>query len=208
MPQLEFMKQDKYPTIGAIVQRLRKQFKLTLNDLAQKSGLSISAVSKIENDQVSPTYETIVRLAIGLEVDVTELFGGTSDKAGATGRLVVTRGGEGILQKTPHYEYEMLGAELASKQFTPLLTRVRAHSIKEFSKIEGHPGEEFFYVLSGEVLLYTEHYAPVRLSPGDSSYFDSSMGHALVSVSGTDAMILWIATRVHGILARDNFSNR
>ncbi|WP_161491293.1 cupin domain-containing protein [Bradyrhizobium neotropicale] len=58
--------------------------------------------------------------------------------------------------------------------------------------------EEFFYVLSGEVLLYTEHYAPIRLSPGDCSYFDSTMGHALVSAGEEDALILWIATRVHG----------
>ena len=208
MAQLDYANQSKYPPIGVTVQRLRKQFGLTLTDLAQRSGLSASALSKIENGQVSPTYDTILRLASGLDVDVTELFGSTPSKAGASGRLVVTRDGEGILQKTPHYEYEMLGAELSTKAFTPLLTRVRARSIADFSKIEGHAGEEFFYVLLGEVLLYTEHYAPVRLTQGDSSYFDSSMGHALVSVSEKDAEILWIATRVHGILAQDNASSR
>ncbi|QRM33001.1 helix-turn-helix domain-containing protein [Microvirga sp. VF16] len=207
MAQLDYVNENKYPPIGVTVQRLRKQFGFTLNDLAQQSGLSVSALSKIENGQVSPTYDTILRLAAGLDVDVTELFGSTT-KAGAAGRLVVTRAGEGILQKTPHYEYEMLGAELSTKQFTPLLTRVRAHSIKEFPKIEGHLGEEFFYVLSGDVLLYTQHYAPVRLSPGDSSYFDSTMGHALVSVSDEDALILWIATRVHGILVQENPPSR
>ncbi|RWM09754.1 MAG: XRE family transcriptional regulator [Mesorhizobium sp.] len=202
MTQLDSVHEHKYPPVGVTVQKLRKQFRLTLNDLAQRAGLSISAVSKIENGQVSPTYDTILRLSVGLGVDVTELFGSTSSKSGAAGRLVVTRGGEGILQRTPHYEYELLGADLASKQFTPLLTRVRAHSIKEFSKIEGHLGEEFFYVLSGEVILHTEHYAPVRLLPGDSSYYDSTMGHALVSASEEDALILWIATRVHGVLVQ------
>ncbi|MER9795488.1 XRE family transcriptional regulator [Mesorhizobium sp. M0213] len=203
MVQIDYVKQTNYPPIGVTVQRLRKQLKFTLNDLAQRSRLSLSAVSKIENGQVSPTYETILRLAIGLNVDVTELFGSTTDKAGAAGRMVVTRRGEGIPQKSPHYEYEMLSAGLSTKEFTPLLTRVRARSIKEFSEIQGHRGEEFFYVLSGEVMLHTEHYAPVRLFPGDSSYFDSTMGHALVSVSEEDAQILWIATRVHGVLAQD-----
>lgn len=203
MAQVDYVAQNNHPPIGMIVQKLRKHSRLTLNDLAQKSGLSLSAVSKIENGQVSPTYETIQRLAVGLNVDVTELFGSTTNKPGAAGRMVVTRRGEGILQKTPHYEYEMLSAELSTKQFTPLLTHVRARSIKEFSEIQGHRGEEFFYVLSGEVMLHTEHYAPVRLFPGDSSYFDSTMGHALISVSEEDALILWIATRVHGVLVQN-----
>lgn len=203
MAQADYVAQNNHPPIGMIVQKLRKHSGLTLSDLSQKSGLSLSAVSKIENGQVSPTYETILRLAVGLNVDVTELFGSTTNKPGAAGRMVVTRRGEGILQKTPHYEYEMLSAELSTKQFTPLLTHVHARSIKEFSEIQGHRGEEFFYVLSGEVMLHTEHYAPVRLFPGDSSYFDSTMAHALVSVSEEDALILWIATRVHGVLVQN-----
>ncbi|QOG21077.1 helix-turn-helix domain-containing protein [Bradyrhizobium sp. SEMIA] len=207
MAQLGYVNQNKYPPIGVTVQKLRKQFRLTLNDLAQQSGVSVSALSKIENGQASPTYDTILRLATGLDVDVTELFGTSPNKRDAAGRLVVTREGEGILQKTPHYEYEMLAAELSNKRFTPLLTRVRAHSITEFSRIEGHMGEEFFFVLSGEVVLHTEHYAPVRLAQGDCSYFDSTMGHALVSAGVEDALILWIATRVHGVLAQDDSSN-
>ncbi|BCG97204.1 MULTISPECIES: helix-turn-helix domain-containing protein [unclassified Mesorhizobium] len=202
MALLEHANHAKYPKIGVTVHKLRKKFRLTLNDLGQKSGLSPSAVSKIENGQVSPTYETILRLAVGLDVDVTELFGSTP-KTSATSRMVITRAGEGIVQSTPHYEYEMLCAGLATKEFTPLLTYIRARSIDDFAEIKGHFGEEFFYVMSGEVMLYTEHYAPVRLLPGDSSYYDSAMGHALVSVSEDDALILWIATRVHGVLVQD-----
>ncbi|MGO7961204.1 helix-turn-helix domain-containing protein [Rhizobium leguminosarum] len=202
MTNVEAVNEDNYPPIGQTVQRLRKRQKLTLNDLAQKSGLSTSAVSKIENAQVSPTYETILRLAVGLNVDVTELFGGSSTPASAAGRIAVTRKGAGIVQKTPHYEYEMLGAELSKKEFTPLLTTVRARSIHEFAEIQGHTGEEFLFVLSGKVILHTEHYEPILLWPGDSSYYDSTMGHALISVGEEDATVLWVATRVHGVLAR------
>ncbi|RVG23093.1 XRE family transcriptional regulator [Sinorhizobium meliloti] len=202
MTNVEAVNDDNYPPIGLTVQILRKRQKLTLNDLAQKSGLSISAVSKIENAQVSPTYETILRLAVGLNVDVTELFGGSSTPTSAAGRITVTRKGTGIVQKTPHYEYEMLAAELSKKEFTPLLTKIRARSIQEFAEMQGHTGEEFFFVLSGQVALHTEHYEPILLSPGDSSYFDSAMGHALISVGEEDATVLWVATRVHGVLAR------
>lgn len=202
MTNVDVVNDDNYPPIGLTVQRLRKRQKLTLNDLAQKSGLSTSAVSKIENAQVSPTYETILRLALGLNVDVTELFGGVQTRPSAAGRIAITPKGTGIFQKTPHYEYEMLGAGLSKKEFTPLLTKIRARSIQEFPEMQGHAGEEFFFVLSGQVALHTEHYEPIILSPGDSGYFDSTMKHALISVSDEDATILWVATRVHGVLAR------
>ena len=46
-----------------------------------------------------------------------------------------------------------------------------------------HHGEEFVYVLSGEVELYTEFYEPARLRAGESFYIDSRMGHRVISVS-------------------------
>lgn len=190
----------KARSISDTVHRLRKQSGMTLTDLAQRSGISVSALSKIENDLTSPTYDTILRLALGLDVDITELFG--SNVTGTVnGRREITRKGEGVVQPTPHYEYEMLASSLATKAFTPLVTKVRARSVAEFHELHSHQGEEFFYVLSGRVVLHSEHYAPVELGEGDSAYFDSSMGHALVSVSPKDALILWIATRVSGVLA-------
>lgn len=187
------------PPIGVTVQTLRKRSRMTLNDLSQSAGISLSAVSKIENGQVSPNYDTILRLAMGLKVEVAELFG-SKPRDAATGRLVVTRAGQGLRQSTPHYEYQMLCAGLASKEFTPLLTRISARSISEFDELQGHRGEEFFYVLSGSVVLHSDHYAMIQLNTGDSCYFDSSMGHALTSSGKEDALILWIATRVHGLL--------
>ncbi len=188
-----------FPAIGQIVHRLRTQAGLTLNDLARQAGISLSAVSKIENGQTSPTYDTIQRLAISLGVDVTELFG-SKPKPAATGRLVVTRQGEG-LDQAPHYDYQMLPAGLAAKEFTPLLTRIRARSLHEFADPQGHMGEEFIHVLKGTVILHSQHYALLRLEAGDSVYFDSSMGHALTTGGGDEARILWIAMRVTGVLA-------
>ncbi len=50
-------------------------------------------------------------------------------------------------------------------------------------------------VLQGEIQLYTEFYEPLQLAQGDSIYFDSDMGHALVSVSEEDAVVLSVCTR-------------
>ena len=55
-------------------------------------------------------------------------------------------------------------------------------------------GEEFLYVLTGVVQLFTEFYEPVELRRGDSAYYDATMGHNVVSVSAEDATILWVTS--------------
>ncbi|MFT4181528.1 MAG: XRE family transcriptional regulator [Rhizobium sp.] len=181
--------------IAEILRRLRHRAGLTLQELAVRCGLASSTLSKIENGQMSPTYDTIIRVADGLAIDVAELFTGTSSHD-VGGRRTVTRRAQGIVRSTEQYSYEMLAAELSGKQFIPLLTTVNAHSIADFPSLVRHTGEEFCYILSGRVTLYTEHYAPTVLEAGDSCYFDSTMGHALVSSGDAPSQILWICSRI------------
>lgn len=182
-------------SLSVILRKLRKNAGLSIGELAERSTLAPSTLSKIENAQMSPTYETILSLANGLGVDVSELFA-HKPSSPISGRRAVTRLGEGSKLKTGHYEYELLCADIANKKIIPLLTRINAHSVHEFEALVVHPGEEFVYVLDGSVTLHTELYAPTVLNAGDSCYFDSMMGHALVSASSEPATILWVCSNV------------
>jgi transcriptional regulator with XRE-family HTH domain len=173
---------------------------LTLQELSLKSGLAFSTISKVEKSQISPSYENILRLADGLNVDVTKLFSDMSVSM-TTGRRTVTRAGQGVAHATPQYDYEMLCTDIAQKHFVPLLTRLRAHDVAEFPVLLSHQGEEFLYVLSGTVEIHTDQYLPLRLEKGDSCYFDSTMGHACVSAGPEEATILWVCSRVTAPLA-------
>ena len=174
--------------------RLRAASGLTLQDLSTVSGISQSALSKIENGQLSPTYEKILALAKGLGVDVAELF--TDSPAGTpVGRRGVTRRGHGVVHSSPQYDYEMLCSDLTGKQFLPLLATVKAHKLQDFPTLPRHDGEEFVYVVRGEITLFTEFYEPTKLSEGDCCYFDSSMKHGLVSASRQDALVLWVCSK-------------
>lgn len=184
---------------SATVRELRQRAKATLQELADRSGLSPSTLSKIENGQLSPTYETLLRLADGLGIDIAELFSAESPADASNGRRSITRRGQGRLHITRQYQYEMYCADLFRKQFTPLLTKITARSLDDFPQLPRHAGEEFIYVLSGEVELHTEHYEPTRMQVGDGCYFDSSMGHACISTSKSDAVILWITSRTNEI---------
>jgi mannose-6-phosphate isomerase-like protein (cupin superfamily) len=96
---------------------------------------------------------------------------------------------------SPQYLYEMLCTDLSRKHFVPQITRIVARSLADFSELPRHDGEEFIYVVSGAVELHTEFYEPTRLDEGDAAYFDSTMGHALVSVGAGDATVLWVTAR-------------
>jgi uncharacterized cupin superfamily protein len=65
----------------------------------------------------------------------------------------------------------------------PIVAELHARSLAEFGELIRHPGEEYAFVLEGEVELHTSLYAPVRLKAGDSIYFDSGMGHAYIAAS-------------------------
>ncbi|MYM53906.1 helix-turn-helix domain-containing protein [Thalassovita mangrovi] len=175
------------------VRELRKSRGLTLEQAANQAGLARSTLSKIENGQMSPTYEALKKLATGLEISVPQLFTPPMREK-VNGRMTVTRSDEGVAQATATYEHELLSSGLTKKQMLPYRARVRARSMEEFDGWVRHDGEEFLYVLTGVIRLYTEFYEPVEMRRGDSAYYDATMGHNVVSVSEDDATILWVTS--------------
>lgn len=181
--------------LGERLKEIRLANQWTLEDVSQKTGLARSTLSKIENDQISPTFTAVQKLIGGLDIDLPQLLSPPRQQTRTMGRRDMTRRGEGQRHPTPTYEHELLSCELAQKRMIPFKTIVRARRFEEFSEWVRHDGEEFLMVLDGEILLYSEFYEPLRLVAGDSIYFDSDMGHALVSVSDEDASVLSVCTR-------------
>ena len=181
--------------LGARVRELRKARGWTLEQAAVQAGLARSTLSKIENGQMSPTYEALRKLAGGLAISVPQLFTPPS-RAQVTGRRAVTKAGEGQAQATATYEHELLAGNLTRKQMLPYRARIRARGLEEFDGWVRHDGEEFLFVLTGVVRLFTEFYEPVDLRRGDSAYYDATMGHNVISLSEEDATILWVTSLV------------
>ena len=179
--------------LGERVRELRKARSWTLEQAAGHAGLARSTLSKIENGQMSPTYEALKKLAEGLSISIPQLFT-PPQKDQINGRMAVTKYGEGAHQATATYEHELLADTLTKKQMLPYHARVRARAIEEFDGWVRHDGEEFLYVLTGVIQLYTEFYEPVTMRRGDSVYYDATMGHNAISVSDEDAMILWVTS--------------
>ena len=177
--------------LGPRVRDLRKGRGWTLEQAARQAGLARSTLSKIENGQMSPTYDALKKLATGLGVGVPQLF--TPPTRGqVTGRRAVTRAGDGQQVPTATYEHELLAGAMTNKAMMPYRARIRARSFEEFGGWVRHDGEEFLLVLTGTIRLLCEFYEPVDMRRGDSAYYDASMGHNVISTSPEDATILWV----------------
>ena len=179
--------------LGQRVRALRRERDWTLEQAAVQAGLARSTLSKIENGQMSPTYDALKKLATGLGISVPQLFTPPAT-ARANGRMAVTRSGEGQSHLTTTYEHELLAGPLTQKQMLPYRARIRARAFEDFDGWVRHEGEEFLYVLTGTIRLFTEFYAPVDLRRGDSAYYDGTMGHNVISTSQDDATILWVTS--------------
>ena len=181
-------------SIGEQLKSIRITNELTLREAANLTQLAPSTLSKIENEQISPTFAVMQKLAAGLNIELPQLFTKPAI-AQATGRRDITLKDQGKYHLTSTYEHELLSTQFSHKKMMPYKCRVHARSFDDFGEWVRHSGEEYLLVLEGEVQLVTEFYEPVNLVEGDSVYYDAMMGHLLISVSDIDAQILWVTAK-------------
>jgi transcriptional regulator with XRE-family HTH domain len=186
---------------GAMLKSLRIQRGWTLAEVSRRTGYPVSTLSKIENDRVSLTYDKLTRISAGLEVDFSRLFGAHDEEAEESvpqGRRSISRAGEGRSIESKIYSHVYPAAELLNKKLIPIVVELRAHSLEEFGELVRHSGEEYIYVLEGEIEVHTSVYAPVRLGVGDSIYIDSTMGHAYLAASDRPCRVLAVCSGTEG----------
>ena len=183
--------------LGAALRALRRQKGWTLADVSRRTGFSVPTLSKVENGKLSLSYDKLIRVSEGLEVDIAQLFSpvnGAAAPATITGRRSINKVGEGDLVGTRNYDYLYLSGDVTRKKFVPILTEVHAHSLEEFGELVRHAGDEFVYVLEGELEVHTELYSPVVLAAGESAYLDSTMGHAYVARGTSPCRLLAVCS--------------
>ena len=103
--------------IGSRLHKIRKARHLTLQDASALTGVSASAFSKIERNELSPTISTMQRIAEGLDVELVTLISEQNDEpAGFGGRRSITRAGAGSAHTTATCNNVLLCADLKNKQ--------------------------------------------------------------------------------------------
>jgi len=176
--------------VGKILAERRRTNGWTLAEMSRRTGVSISALSKIENGQSQPAYSVLTRLAAGLDIDFVDLLGGGRQSRFAGQARAITRVGTGTHFRNEMGLYEMLATDLAAKSLQPMLIDVQPRAPDSPGVRSAHRGEEFVYVVEGEVVFEMSPYAPVTLSAGDSVYFDGNMDHGFFAVGDAPGRIL------------------
>lgn len=176
-------------SLGSIIRRIRFERDWTLAEMSAAVGIPLSSLARIERDQASLTYDKILELSERLEIGLLDLFSMPSvpDSPVATGRRSVCSEANTITVASRNYDDNYLCSELLKKVMTPIIVEVKAASIEEFGPLTVHEGEEFIYVISGSIIVYTSFYEPTALSAGGGHYLDSQMGHAYVRAKDCDS---------------------
>ncbi|PLX97179.1 MAG: Cro/Cl family transcriptional regulator [Desulfuromonas sp.] len=164
--------------IGLKVRRLRQDRRMTLQDLAEATGLSKPLLSQVENEQVIPPLATLLRISKALKVELHSFF----QEEGSTAKCILVRAGQSRKlsrrlnrDETPPYTYHSLAFGKKHRNLEPFLIEFEARTWQDDLMVS-HSGEEFVFLLEGELAF---HYGDevMHLTPGDSVYYDSNEPH-------------------------------
>ena len=175
---------------------LRQSHGLTLEELSQRSSVSIATISKIEHLQQKPSFETALRIARALKINFVQMMEGPGLPNSGMARRSITRAGTGDAFRSDYYTYNVHAPEIVQKIMVPLVMNIRTHSVPPVEDWSIHDGEEYIYVIEGILEFHCEQYSVAVLHPGDSCYFDSTMRHAFVSQGKGDAVILSVCLSI------------
>lgn len=180
--------------VGHKIKGLREQKDLSVEEIAQRSGLSTEQITSIENDQNLPSLGPLIKIARALGVRLGT-FLDDSDDIGPVVCRAADREAESSISFSndasnarKHMEYHPLAKQKAGRHMEPFVIDINPSDDRDFQLSE-HEGEEFIYVMEGEVeISYGKE--TYRLAAGDSIFYDSIVRHHVHGAPGQSARIL------------------
>lgn len=179
--------------VGARLREKRKEQRKTLSMLAEEVGCSPSMLSKIENDQATPSLRTLHRILAALDTSIVHLFAGdmTHDE------ISIMRADARPSVRVGHAEN---GPAILLERLTPtfpeLMLDANIHTLEPGAESGGdiqHAGQEVGFILQGRVELIVDGKSQF-LAPGDSFFFASNLPHRYRNIDAGVSRILWVAT--------------
>jgi quercetin dioxygenase-like cupin family protein/DNA-binding Xre family transcriptional regulator len=157
---------------------------LTLEDLSSRTGLSAETLERVESGRATPPLGALVRVGKALEMQMGHFISTGVDRpmsvVRAESRPRIARRSQKASEQYG-YVYESLAPEKANRLMEPFLVTMTP---TEFEETSSHDGQEFLFVLEGEISVRVDEEVEV-LRRGDSVYYDSSHPH-LVKCHGKE----------------------
>ena len=179
-------------TVGEKIKQIREMKKVSLEELASRSGMDITMVQKIEQEKNIPSLAPLVKIARALGVRLGTFL----DDSDSYGPVVVRAGeyqkGASFTSQSSeareHLNFFSLAFDKAGRNMEPFIVEIEPGQQSDYM-LSSHEGEEFIYVLEGEIEINygKELY---RLAKGDSIYLDSIVIHNVHAGNSMSAKIL------------------
>ncbi len=178
--------------VGAKIKGIRETKNLSIEEVAERSGLSVEQVNSIENDQNLPSLGSLIKVARALGVrlgtfldDNDELGPAVCRAADRTSSISFSNSETGARK---NMEYHPLAQQKMGRHMEPFVIDIQANEERDF-QLSAHEGEEFIYVLEGDVeIAYGKQV--YTLHQGDSIFYDSIVKHHVHGAKGQSAKIL------------------
>ncbi len=194
---MESMKEldHKIREMARRIKELREIEKLSVEDMAAKTGVSVTEYTECEAGNSDLNFAFIYRCAIALNVDVTDIIEGTSPTlVGYT----VTRRGEGQrIEKAHSMTYFNLASAFRNRIAEPLFVTAGYEGDDREIELTTHAGQECDIVISGQLKVQVGNHTEI-LSEGDSIYYDSAKPHGMIAVGGKDCLFYAIVLNPSG----------
>jgi transcriptional regulator with XRE-family HTH domain len=175
---MEEKKDPKDIPVGERIKVLREEKGLSLKEMGDLTGFSTALLSQLENHLISPSLGTMIKLANALEIKVGALLGETHEEPFTLVRKDERKNISRFASKDGvkyGYAYESLGYDKKNRQMEPFIITLEPATVKN-AKPSAHEGEEFLFVLEGEMEVTLGNHTDI-LYPGDSIYYDSTIPH-------------------------------
>jgi transcriptional regulator with XRE-family HTH domain len=173
------------PNVGERIRAIREDRRYSLRALAERSGLSINAISLIERGENSPTVSSLHLLATALDVSIADFFREEREQA-----VVFVRPSARLRSEADGIVMESLGIGLRDQQLEPFLIRVAAGA-GNIDQPVTHPGEEFVYCLEGEI-DYCVGDRIYELVSGYSLLFEAEIPHCFRNRATKPALLMMV----------------
>ena len=180
--------------VGAKIKGVRESKNLTVEEIAERSGLSVEQINSIENDVTLPSLGPLIKVAralgvrLGTFLDDNDHIGPVVTRAKDRERDSSISFSNGAVDARKHMEYHPLAQQKTGRHMEPFIIDIHPSENRDF-QLSAHEGEEFIYVMEGEIEIdYGKEKYP--LNEGDSIYYDSIVKHHIHGAPGRAAKIL------------------
>ena len=180
--------------VGSKIKGIRESKGLSLEEVAERSGLSLDQITSIETDQNLPSLGPLIKIAralgvrLGTFMDDNDALGPVVCRAEERESKSSISFSNGAADARKHMEYHPLAQQKAGRHMEPFIIDINPEDEPNF-QLSAHEGEEFIYVMQGEVeIVYGKE--TYNLKEGDSIFYDSIVNHHVHGASGKSAKIL------------------